>query len=113
LDSAKVAVLDETTYTIEFPMSLFTAEPNGNPDAGEKLIDIGLYDNTPFLSIVISSNLDSTFSWQMDNFRIRQILPSEGGGGLASSVPEPASGVLGAWALMVVSAFHRRRRRTP
>ena len=110
LNQAQVAeILEETTYTMEIPLANFTDRNANSPDFLETLRDAGIYDNSSFLRIGLSSNLDSSLTYQIDNFRIRQIVPGGGGALSIASVPEPAT-LLMAWsALMGAAVFLRRR----
>lgn len=79
--------------TVELQLSQFVDVSGGSGTSGMSITDVGLYEETGYLTFHLASNMnvlaeDVTFT--IDNFRVRSIAPAA----MSAAVPEPTSIVL-------------------
>jgi hypothetical protein len=98
------------TQTLDFPLAQFD---NVNENGVQSLKAEGLDPLTQYLNIHLATNTNAgeyptDYSFYIDNFRIRAIVPEEGAGSAAAAVPEPATSLLALLGLIGGVTINRR-----
>lgn len=98
--------------TVELLLSQFNDVGGDSDTNGMSLSDVGIYDQTGYLTIHLATNMNvladgNDVTITIDNFRVRSIVPE----GAASAAPEPSGFVLAALGTAAIASLRSRSAR--